>query len=135
MSTYNKVYNVTYEDGTSQDGGTLEYPGWGKLAKDKRIKALELNLPNLKDKIILEGYDLFNFFIGVKKPINRNNAIVSHMYGLGHRNGIVTSYRITLISQNKSEKHKVGDVTVRKFPWGKEGIGRTATTGWKEGAS
>jgi len=56
------------------------------------------------------------------------------MYGLGHRKGIVTSYRITLIS-DKSEKHKVGDVTVRKFPWGKEGIGRTATTGWKQGVN
>jgi len=60
--------------------------------------------------------------------------IICHMYGLGHRRGIVTSYRITLIS-DKMEKHKVGDVTVRKFPWGKEGIGRTATTGWKQGAN
>jgi len=130
-----KIFKVIYEDGTFQDGGNLEYPGWGKLAKDKRIKALELNLPNLKDKIRLEGYDLFNFFIGAKKPLNRNNAIICHMYGLGHREGIVTSYRITLVTQNKTEKHKVGDVTVRKFPWGKEGIGRTATTGWKNGIS
>jgi len=131
---YDKIFRVVFKDDSEYVGGNLEYPGWNKCSKEKSIKSLELNLPNLKDKIILEGYDMYNFFIGAKKPINKNTMIICHMYGLGHRKGIVTSYRITLIS-DKSEKHKVGDVTVRKFPWGKEGIGRTATTGWKQGAS
>ena len=131
---YDKIFRVVFEDDSEYVGGNVEFPGWGKVSKEKKIKALELNLPNLKDKIVLEGYDLYNFFIGAKKPINKNLMIICHMYGLGHRRGIVTSYRITLIS-DKMEKHKVGDVTVRKFPWGKEGIGRTATIGWKQGVS
>jgi|GEM_PF-6129313 len=131
---YDKIYRVVFEDGTEYVGGNLQFPGWGKVSSEKKIKALELNLPNLKDKIILEGYDLYNFFIGAKKLLNKDSILICHMYGLGHRRGIVTSYRITLISE-KTEKHKVGDVTVRKFPWGKEGIGRTATTGWKTGVN
>lgn len=129
---YDKIYRVVFEDNSEYIGGNTEYPGWNKVSGDKKISRLELNLPNLKDKIILEGYDKYNFFIGAKKNLTSNSTTICHMYGLGHRKGIVTSYRITLVSDGL-QKHKVGDVTVRKFPWGKEGIGRTATLGWKEG--
>ena len=130
---YEQIYKVVFEDGSEYIGGNLNYPGWNKCSNEKRIKALELNLPNRKDKIILEGYEMYNFFIGARKPLSKGKITICHMYGLGHRRGIVTSYRITLVS-DRTEKHKVGDVTVRKFPWGKEGLGRTATQGWKQGA-
>jgi hypothetical protein len=129
---YDHIYSIVFEDGTVFTGGSTEYPGWNKFPKDKKIKKLELNLPNMKDKITLEGYEQYNFFIGAKKILNKDATIICHMYGLGHRKGIVTSYRITLVSDGL-QKHKVGDVTVRKFPLGKEGIGRTSTLGWKEG--
>jgi hypothetical protein len=54
------------------------------------------------------------------------------MFGLGCTGDIVTSYRITL-STGKSDRYKVGDITVRQFPLGKEGVGRVPTYGWKNG--
>jgi len=128
---YEKIYKIIFDDDSEYVGGNVNYPGW-KKSPDKLIKKLELNMPNMKDKIVLEGYSQYNFFIGAKKTIPKNETLICHMYGLGHRNGIVTSYRITLVSDGM-QKHKIGDVTVRTFPWGKEGIGRTATLGWKKG--
>lgn len=125
------LYEVLFKDGTTFKGGSFEYPAWSKCP-NKLICELDLFLPNGEDKIRLKNYEKYNFFIGASKPINQNKIILGHMYGLGSKNGIVTSYRITLIS-SRGNKYKAGDITVRKFPFGKEGIGRTATTGWKNG--
>jgi len=125
------IYRVTFQDDENYEGGTFEYPGWNKCP-DKPIKSLELVLPNDQDIIRLENYQKYNFFIGARKPLNSQTVVLGHMYGLGCNNNIVTSYRITVIS-SMGNKYKVGDITVRKFPFGKEGIRRTATTGWKGG--
>jgi len=128
---YQMIYRVHLEDGSTVDGGPFEYPGWNKCPEG--IMALELFLPS-GDRIILEGYERYNFFVGVKKPLNVSKAILVHIYGLGCRDGIVTSYRVTMVSVG-GNKYRVGDITSRTFPFGKEGIGRTTTSGWKLGVS
>lgn len=125
-----RIFKVTFKDGEVFNGGTLDAPRWNKCPQNKEIESLEIFLPNEKDKIKLDGYERYNFFIGARKTINSNQISICHMYGLGVRRGIVTSYRITIKSQG-NEKYKTGDITVRKFPFGKEGIGRTATVGWR----
>ena len=127
------IYRVYFSDKSHFNGGTFESPGWAKCVSENII-SLELFLPNGKDIIKLENYQRYNFFIGARKPLMSSNSILlGHMYGLGCNDGIVTSYRITIISP-KGDKYKVGDITVRKFPFGKEGVGRTSTSGWKMGA-
>lgn len=128
----NQIYNIVFEDGSEFKGGNMEYPGWNKCPRDKKISALELCIPNGDGKIVLDEYEEYNFFIGASKFIQGGSVRISHMYGLGSRRGIVTSCRITLASSD-GNKHKVGDITIRKFPRGKEGLGRTSTSGWKDG--
>lgn len=125
-----RIFRVKFKDGSEFEGGTLEAPRWNKCPENKEIESLEIFLPNEKDKIKLDGYEKYNFFIGARKEINSKNISICHIYGLGSRRGIVTSYRITIQSQG-NEKYKIGDITVRKFPLGKEGIGRTPTLGWR----
>ncbi len=129
---YDSIFQVIFEDGSEFKGGDPVAPKWNKCSTEKKIQRLEILLPNEIDKIVLEGYERYNFFIGARKPMNNSEIIISHIYGLGCRKGIVCSYRITLTS-SRTNKHKVGDITVRKFPIGKEGIGRTSTSGWREG--
>lgn len=131
FSSEKSLYGIIFEDESYFEGGALEFPKWSKIP-DKKIKSLELFLPNGKDVIKLENYESYNFLVGARKPLNSQEVVLAHMYGLGHRGGIVTSYRITLVSSG-GNKYKAGDITVRKFPFGKEGIRRTATTGWKSG--
>ncbi len=127
------IYVVKFKDGTSFEGGSFEVPRWSKCPLDKEIEELELYLPNSSgDKICLAGYEQYNFLVGVSKTLNNNVNLVGHMYGLGKFEENVISYRITLIA-TKGMKYKVGDITVRTFFWGKEGVGRTSTSGWKKG--
>ena len=126
-----KIFEITLEDGTVVYGNTLEDPCWKSLKLTKKIKALKVRLYE-KDYISLEGYEKYNFFIGARKFFNKEKPVTSHIYGLGCNKGVVTSYRITVLPISDG-KYKFGDVTLRKFPFGKEGIGRTATSGWKFG--
>ena len=125
------TYAVQLGNGTEFEGGTFQAPGWLKCPS-RGLESLDLFLPSSNDIIRLEGYDKYNFFIGASKPINSQGTLVGHMYGLGCVGGEVTSYRITIIAA-KGMKYKIGDITVRRFPFGKEGMGRTATSGWKMG--
>jgi len=128
---YNQIYKVIFEDDTEFIGGSLDAPKWSKCP-DNTIKALEINLP-YGDKIVLSEYEQFNFFIGAIKSLNAGRLVISHLFALGCKNDLVTSYRITLTSRNASNKYQVGDMTVRQFAFGKEGIGKTSTTGWRKG--
>ena len=127
---YDKIYEVRFGNGQVFEGGNLEYPGWNKC-ESEGITSLDVQLP-YGEILRLAGYAQYNFFIGVGKSLSSGKPKVQHIYALGERKGIVTSYRITILGA-EGDKHKVGDITVRKFPFGKEGIGRTATTGWKVG--
>ena len=127
---YDKIYRISFIDKEEFIGGDLNAPKWNKCP-DKGIESFKLILP-YGDKIILSEYEKYNFFIGAMKPVTGGRLTIVHLYLMGCRNDSVTSYRITLIS-NKNSKHKIGDMTVRQFPFGKEGIGRTSTNGWKKG--
>ena len=128
---YDQIFKVTFIDEEEFIGGTLEAPKWNKCP-DKGIVSLETNLP-FADKITLSGYVKYNFFIGIIKTLNNGMTTINHMYVLGcNEKNMVTSYRITLVGGDTS-KYKVGDMTVRQFPFGQEGMGKTATSGWKKG--
>ncbi len=129
---YDQIYKVTFEDGEDFIGGNLQFPGWNKCVSEG-IKSLEITLP-YGEKLILSGYEKYNLFIGAVKSLSDGRTTISHMFGLGCIGPEVTSYRITLVSSEQN-KYRLGDITVRKFPFGKEGIGRTSTTGWKLGIS
>ena len=127
---YDGVFEAIFKDGSSFKGGTLASPGWAKCPEE--IFSLGVKLP-FGDQIVIKDYEKFNFFIGATKNLNDGKVIVRHIFLLGLREAVVNSYRITLISPN-NDKYKVGDITVRNFPYGKEGMGRTSTSGWKNGA-
>ena len=125
------LYIIEFTDGSLFQGGSFINPNWRKCP-DKNILSLKLLLPNRRDSIQLKDYDSYNFLIGAKKPLNGGETVLAHMYGFGRKNETVTSYRITLVS-TMGNKYKTGDITIRTFPFGKEGIGRTSISGWKRG--
>lgn len=125
-----RLFKINYSDGTTYVGGTIETPNW-RICPDKNVTSLSLLLP-YGDSICLFNYERYNFFIGAIKAFNEKSLKIAHMFGLGCTGDIVTSYRITL-STGKSDRYKVGDITVRQFPLGKEGVGRVPTYGWKNG--
>lgn len=127
---YDQVYTIKFSDGSEFIGGDINAPKWGKCP-EKEISSLEVFLP-CKDRIILSKYEKYNFFIGAIKNFRDGKISVQHLFALGCNGNSVTSYRITLSSEG-GNKHRVGDMTVRNFPFGKEGIGRTPTNGWKKG--
>ncbi len=128
---YNEIFSAVFEDGSKHIGGNLQYPGWGKCPEG--FHSLVVKLP-YGDGLVLAGYKLFNFYIGaIKELTGGKRTTISHIYALGSDGEQVVSYRITLVSA-QGEKHKIGDITVRTFPFGKEGVGRTPTSGWKNGA-
>lgn len=127
---YDQIYTVKFSDKTEFIGGDVSAPKWGKCP-EKEISSLEILLP-CKDKIILSEYEKYNFFIGAIRNLKDGKISVQHLFALGCNDNTVTSYRITLSSES-GNKYRVGDMTVRNFPFGKEGIGRSSTNGWKKG--
>lgn len=123
------IFEAVLTNGETFIGGNLQYPRWRKCPDG--ISSLKIKLP-YGDSLVLEKYEKFNFLIGAIKNLNDREITISHMFALGLKENSVTSYRITIVSF-KGEKHKIGDITVRIFPFGKEGMGRTATSGWKKG--
>jgi hypothetical protein len=126
---YAKIFKAVTETGEEFIGGDLEFPAWSKCKK--KIKSLSVRLPH-GDYICLSGYDEYNFFIGASKSFKDGKTVINHVYALGKRKNHVVSYRVTLVSF-EGNKYKIGDITTRIFPFGKEGVGRTPTSGWKEG--
>lgn len=125
-----EVFEATFQDGSTFTGGDLIATKWNKCPEG--IASLKIKLP-YGDEIILMDYEKFNFYVGAIKNLQSGELTVKHLFALGCIGKDVTSYRITIISPG-SDKYKIGDITVRRFPFGKEGMGRTATSGWKEGA-
>lgn len=125
---YADIFKAVLADGEFI-GGNLKHTKWSKCPEG--ICSLEVKLP-YGDFLKLSEYEMFNFFIGASKSIRGGEITINHIYALGKKEDLVTSYRITLISSDIS-RHKLGDITVRQFPFGKEGMGRTPTSGWKSG--
>ena len=126
---YDKIFKATTKDGKTFIGGNLKFPAWNKCPE--KMTLLAIRLP-YGDHLVLSKYESYNFFIGAMKNLKDKKTSVNHIYALGKRGDKVTSYRITLVGF-EGNKYKIGDITARIFPFGKEGIGRTATSGWKEG--
>ena len=58
-----------------------------------------------------------------------------YKYIMGLKEGIVTSYRISLSGTNGKDKYQLGDITKREYPKGKEYHGKEAVAdfAWKKG--
>jgi len=128
-----QIYRVSFQNGEEFLGGSIQFPKWTKCP-DLGIKSFELILP-YDDRIVLSNYEKYNFFIGAIKPlVGEKKLTIIHLFTMGCKKNLVTSYRVTLLSRDKG-KHRIGDMTVRQFPFGKEGMGRNPTSGWKKGIS
>jgi len=127
---YEPIFTVKFTDETEFVGGNLKAPKWTKCP-DQEINSLRVHLP-YGDEVVLSGYEKYNFFIGASKDLRGGELTIQHLFALGCNDKTVVSYRITLTSQ-VGNKYRIGDMTVRNFPLGKEGIGRTSTSGWKKG--
>jgi len=57
-----------------------------------------------------------------------------YIYIMGLKNGMVTSYRLSLVGKDGEDKYKIGDITKRVLPLGQEHLGRpTNNLLWKKG--
>jgi hypothetical protein len=55
---------------------------------------------------------------------------------MGLKNGMVTSYRISLDGKDGEDKYRIGDITKRILPLGQEYNGRSTDMGlWKVGVT
>jgi len=102
--------------------------GWSNLPDG--ITALEYTLP-LGDSLILKNYEEFIHMVECIQPMG-HQPMVEFVYLMGVRQGVVVSYRITILQKTKDDKFKLGDITVRLSPKGKEYRGG-AVAGWKKG--
>jgi len=103
--------------------------GWLRLP-EKPILVLEYILP-YGDSLALKNYEEYLHMVECVQPVG-HESMIEHVYIMGKRNGLVTSYRITILQRNLDDRYKVGDITVRVFPDGKEYSGGS-TKGWKKG--
>lgn len=121
------LYELIYEDYTRYPGGSIKEPKW-RESPDKAILYFKLRLPS-GDFLQLSGYEEYNFFIEAVQGVMGNFVFKTpYLYLMGCKNGIVTSYRISL----NEEGQKIGDTTIRKFPKGQEYNGQP-TSGWHKG--
>ena len=57
-----------------------------------------------------------------------------YIYIMGLKNGMVTSYRLSLLGKDGEDKYKIGDITKRVLPLGQEFRGRETNRAlWKMG--
>jgi len=123
------LYELILDDYTRYYGGGIAQPLW-REAPDKAILHFKLRLPN-GDFLLLAGYEEYNFFIEVMADIygKKIEQKLTYMFLLGCKDGEVTSYRFAI---NDYGQYKLADMTIRKFPKGKEYNGRP-TFGWHRG--
>ena len=57
-----------------------------------------------------------------------------YIYIMGLKNGMVTSYRISLVGKDGEDRYKIGDITKRVLPLWQEYQGRSTNGAlWKKG--
>jgi len=113
------MYKVIYDDDTIFIGGNLRQSRWKEI--NKNIKSLECNLTDRK--ILLSGYEKYNFLIEKAWVTSTNQQFVSAVYLLGLRYNKVDVIKIDCINKK---------ITQSKKAFGKE-ISDSSTTGWKNG--
>lgn len=102
--------------------------GWVSLP-DKPIKSLEYSMPWAS--LVLRDYEAYLHMVEVFQKIGQS-AIIDNVYLMGRKSGFVMSYRVTIFQQNQDSEFKVGDITMRILPFGKEYRGGP-TKGWRRG--
>jgi len=119
------LYDLVLEDNTIYLGGDLASPKW-RESPDKAILSFKLKLPS-GDFLLLEGYDAYNFFVEAVNVLSgaEKGKHLTYLYMMGLKDAVITSYRISLGTN-------AGDMTIRRFPEGKE-YANKPTTGWHRG--
>jgi len=109
------LFQVIFKDGTNYVGNkSYRETGWLQIPFKKPIKRLFYLLPS-EDYLCLDGYT--NYFrmseaVKVLTGKSRGQDILKYDYIMALKNGIITSYRITLLSNGED---KEGDIKVRTF--------------------
>ncbi len=133
------LYIIIFKDKTHFLGGTSYFKTIWLEIPNKPIKRIFYILPT-GDNICLEGYEKYYHIVEATKDWMRvtknkieklNNApVIEYAYIMGKKGNEVTSYRITLINR-KSDKFRLGDITVRKFNINDSKIKGLNIQGWK----
>jgi len=124
---------IIYQDNTTYKGGkSYSDLGWSK-APNKPIKQVYLILPD-GNFLVMQGCKKYNCFVEVTQNVygaGPRVPIIENVYLMGIKEGTnaVNSYRVSLM-QYKDSKYKIGDITRREYPIGKEFRGQP-TIGWK----
>ena len=133
------LFIVIFKDGSHFIGGTSHFKTKWLEIPSKPIKHIFYKLPT-GDNICLEGYEKYFHMVEATvdwmrvtgKTVEKltNAPVIEYAYIMGKKGNEVTSYRITLI-ERKSDKFKLGDITVRKFNVNDPKIKGFNIKGWK----
>ncbi len=96
-------------------------PGWQDRPRWRPIASLELYLP-AGHRLVLSGFEAYNFFIEASKPLSGGPARTEAVWLCGRQGANVETWRVI-------EGRIVRDVQ----PWGREWVGGP-TRGWQPGA-
>lgn len=118
------IFSIFFEDGTNFIGGNSYFETkWINIPKNKRIKHIFYTLPD-GNVLVLKGYNKYFHMIEATKDWRRvkktsatrisANPRIEYAYIMGEKEGIVTSYRITLFHK-KDERYHIGDIVRREF--------------------
>lgn len=110
------IFSIIFNDGSHFTGGTNYFDTKWLEIPNKKIKRIFYKLPT-DDYICLDGYDKYFHMVEALKDItgiDRGIIKLQYVYIMGKKNDEVTSYRITLFN-DKNDKFRIGDITVRKF--------------------
>ncbi len=123
------LFEICFNDDTLYEGGDIVDPKW-RESPDKPIRAMRLRLPS-GDFLFVGGYEEYNFFIEAMLHVygGGKGSRPTFIFLMGLDNGVITSYRIAI---SDYKQYKAGDMTIRRFPKGKEYDGKP-TSGWHTG--
>jgi len=135
------IFSIIFTDNTCFNGTNNYFDTGWRAAPYKPIKRIFLKLLD-NNFLMLQNYEKYNFFVegtidwmrvGGKKGIEtlKEKPKIEYVYFMGLKNGIVTSYRITMYNgEAGKDKFRMGDFTRREYKLGKEWNG-SPTTGWR----
>ena len=127
------LYYILFEDKTKFLGGTnLKNTKWSEIP-NKKIKAIFYKMP-YNDCIVLSGYDSYYHMVEVVKDLNVKNANttkIEYTYIMGKKDDEVICYKIAQCKKQKTIKHEIGDVFVKKYNINNEWIKSLNSISWK----
>ena len=133
------LFKIIFQDNSEFIGGNSLYQSkWDSIPKDKGISSLLYYLPD-GNALQLTGYEAYAHVVEATMNLYRKfgvrgKTVIRNVYIMGLKNGIVTSYRITLYESDKNSKYKIGDILRREYKKGIEFRGqKVADHKWKDG--